>query len=157
MCTALEHAELIIDAQKKLCVALGLPTADPFRPRRTSNFATGRSLIFITKGRPGLSATHRALDQAVAEAYGVSADLADDDLLGFLLDRNHSLPAPNYRNHEFRCTFGCNQCVVLSSGPGCRRTEPASGFGPAGLAGLVMLGPFLSRMANDLSVGDCRL
>src|SRR5664280_2054753 len=24
----LEHAELIIDAQKKLCVALGLPTAD---------------------------------------------------------------------------------------------------------------------------------
>ncbi len=48
-----------------------------------------RTLTNLYNERPSwLAKAHRALDVAVAEAYGVSPDIPDEDLLVYLLDRN---------------------------------------------------------------------
>jgi hypothetical protein len=73
-------------------VAAGLPTRlVPISPAAAEQLRS-RTLTNLYNERPTwLVSAHRALDLAVAAAYGISADLADDDLLGFLLDRNHRL------------------------------------------------------------------
>ena len=50
-----------------------------------------RTLTNLYNERPAwLANAHRALDEAVAAAYGFSADLSDDDLLARLLELNLS-------------------------------------------------------------------
>ena len=49
--------------------------------------------LYNTRGTPEgtwLDNLHRALDEAVAAAYGWPADLSDDDILGRLLALNHA-------------------------------------------------------------------
>ena len=49
--------------------------------------------LYNTRGTPDgtwLDNLHRALDEAVAAAYGWPADLSDDDILGRLLALNHA-------------------------------------------------------------------
>ncbi len=41
-----------------------------------------------------LAQAHARLDAAVLAAYGLSADISDDELLGHLLDRNLAQPSP---------------------------------------------------------------
>lgn len=70
-------------------VAAGLPARlIPVSPMAAEQLRN-RTLTNLYNERPTwLIGAHRALDLAVAAAYGIAADLADDDLLAFLLDLN---------------------------------------------------------------------
>lgn len=64
------------------------PRLVPVNPAAAEQLRT-RTLTDLYNEKPSwLTNAHRTLDIAVADAYGVSPDLSDDELLAFLLDRN---------------------------------------------------------------------
>ncbi len=79
-------------------VVPGYPDRILPKDARAAAILKGRTLtnLYNTRGTPAgtwLDNLHRALDEAVAAAYGWPADLADDEVLARLLALNHERAA----------------------------------------------------------------
>jgi type II restriction/modification system DNA methylase subunit YeeA len=67
----------------------GLPPRPEPRSEECEKSLRARTLTNLYNQRPTwLEAAHRALDAAVADAYGVSANISNDEILSMLLDLN---------------------------------------------------------------------
>jgi hypothetical protein len=81
-------------------VVTGFPDRVVPKDATSASVLRGRTLtaLYNQRGKPEgewLDALHRALDEAVAAAYGWPANLSDDEVLARLLALNHARVAAN--------------------------------------------------------------
>ncbi len=90
----LNPSELVVSVPE---VVAGFPNRIIAKDEAAAATLRGRTLtaLYNQRGKPEgawLDALHRALDEAVAAAYGWPANLSDDDVLARLLALNHARP-----------------------------------------------------------------